>query len=362
MTGLKSFYTHHRITFVYILLWPFLFLLSLLYGLTTAGLQCLYQSGILKSYRSVLKVVSIGNITLGGSGKTPLAEYVAGFLSREGHRVAILLRGYMTPKRAAGMGSKDYYIYGDEASMLKANLKNRVLVVSGKDRVRLVRQLEKEAACDTILLDDGFQHRALSRDLDIVAIDATNPFGMRSVLPLGHLREGLSSLRRAGLFCLTRCDEASVDEVKKVESLLKNINPSAGMVRSIHAGEYFLDLKTGGLLPADFFKGAHVALLCGIANPLSFHRSVEKLGAVVKVSNAFRDHYDYSPEDIFRIQEECLRLHIKKVITTQKDAVRLTGFLQTHKLEIDILALKISLKVVQGEEVLRERLFSLYHS
>ena len=201
MMGLKIFYTQGRHTALYIILFPLLFVLSCFYFLLVWLAAFLYTKGILKSYRSKGMVISVGNITLGGSGKTPLVEYLAHRLAGQGRRVCILLKGYKTPKENKAIGSADYYVYGDEASMLKENLKDKAVVLTGNKRDELACEIDAGSLGDTILLDDGFQHWRLKRDWDMVVMDAPRPFGSRFLLPAGHLREGLSSLKKGSLFC-----------------------------------------------------------------------------------------------------------------------------------------------------------------
>lgn len=358
--GLKRFYTENKITAAYIILWPFLFFLSGVYLGILWFVKSLYRLGFLKAYKPSVKVISVGNITLGGSGKTPLVEYCADTVLAQGHRVAIVMRGYRRPENDKGIGLKGYYDFGDEGSMLKKNFKGKVLVEISRDRCRLVRRLEQNHSCDTVVLDDGFQHWALARDLDIVALDASNPFGNTRVLPLGHLREGLSSLKRADFFCLTHCDEVAEAELTKLESLLRRLNPDAGQARSIHAPQYLYNLRTDERISLDILKGAPAGLLCGIANPSSFQKSVERLGAVVQIKSFFEDHHEYRQDEIRHCQEACLRAHVGKLITTEKDAQRLGEFVKSNKLQVELIVLKISLKVIKGEEALRERLSSLY--
>ena len=362
MNGLKIFYTEGRCTILYIILFPLLFVLSCFYFLLVGLAAFLYTKGILRSYRSKAKVISVGNITLGGSGKTPLVEYLAHQLADDRRRVCILLKGYKTPKENKAMGSPDYYVYGDEASMLKESLMDKAVVLTGNKRDELACEIDAGSLGDTILLDDGFQHWRLKRDWDMVVMDATRPFGTRFLLPAGHLREGLSSLKRAHCFVLSHCDEASGDQIAELEKLLFSINPRADILRSIHAPESLTHLKTGKKEDLDILKGVSVGLFCGIAHPASFLNTVKKLGAYVILERFFDDHHHYQQEEITDFIENCRAAGIERILTTEKDAPRVSGLVRSMDLRIDILVLRIVLKITKGQEILNGRLYSLYHS
>ncbi len=362
MNGLKLFYTQNKITAAYIVLWPLLFFLSCVFALLLFARAFLYKAGIFKSYRPSLKVISIGNITLGGTGKTPFAAYLAKRLRSEGNKVAILLRGYKRPLQSDGMGSSEYNIMGDEASMLKSACGEGIDVLAGKDRVFFARQLQKQGIVDTIILDDGFQHFRLKRDLDIVIIDASNPFGNKFILPLGLLREPLSSLKRADCFCLTRCDEVSEYMIGELRSFLNRLNPKALVLKAFYVPASLYDLKKNKNESASFLKGKDACLLAGIANPFSFVKTVRDLGANISLKMFFDDHHHYTPAEIRGAASRCRDAKIRTIVTTEKDAVRLSGFILEQDLGVDVIVLKIALKIVEGEEALIGRLHALYNT
>ncbi|MFH0940632.1 MAG: tetraacyldisaccharide 4'-kinase [Candidatus Omnitrophota bacterium] len=360
MNGLKIFYTQNKLTSAYIVLWPLLFLLSCVFALLLFARGFFYRIGIFKSYRSGPKVISIGNITLGGTGKTPFAAYLAKRLRSEGHRVAILLRGYKRPRQNDSMGSTEYHAMGDEASMLKAACGEGIDVLADKDRALLAGQLEKEKAVDTVILDDGFQYFRLKRDLDIVTIDASSPFGNKFILPLGHLREPLSSLKRADCFCLTRCDEASEYMIGELRSFLNRLNPAALVLKAFYVPESLYDLKKNRKEFLETLKNKDVCLLAGIANPFSFLKTVRDLGANISLKVFFDDHHHYSPAEITDAALRCRDAKIRTIVTTEKDAMRLSRFVLEQDPGVDIFVLKIALKIVEGEEALSGRLHTLY--
>jgi tetraacyldisaccharide 4'-kinase len=365
MNDFKKFYAQNKITPIIVILFPLLIVLAILYFVVTSCLQMFYR---IFSYRSSLKVLSIGNITLGGSGKTPFVEWLARRVSCEGHRAAVLMRGYKTTREVNSFVSLNYYVYGDEASMLKESLSEEISVMTGKDRIKKVKTLQNEGGYDTLILDDGFQQWGLKRDLDVVTIDATNPFGNGLLLPAGHLREDIRSLKRADVLCLTRVYEIGLESRQKLEHLLKKVNPGALLVEAVHEPEYLYVLESTRFLsmesriPLENLKDKDVSLCCGIANPGSFLRLIEGIGAHVALKNFFQDHHVFSLDELMKMKTDCQKRGIRRLIITEKDAPRLSGAPALFKhSSVEILVLKISLKIVKGEEALDERLRTLYH-
>lgn len=365
MNDLEKFYTQNKITPVVVVLFPVLIILSVFYFVVISCLKLFYR---VFSFRSSLKVLSIGNITLGGSGKTPFVEWLAQRVSGEGHRAAVLIRGYKTTREANSFVSLNYYAYGDEASMLKESLSEEISVLTGKDRIKKVKALQNEGGYDTLILDDGFQQWGLKRDLDIVTIDATNPFGNGLLLPAGHLREDVRSLKRADVLCLTRVYETGLESRQKLEQFIKKINPRALFIEAVHEPQhlYLLEslrfLSMESRIPLENLKDKDVSLCCGIANPGSFLRLIEGIGARVALKNFFQDHHVFSRDELIKMKTECQEQGIRRLITTEKDAPRLSGAPALFKhSSVEILVLKISLKIVKGEEALDERLRALYN-
>lgn len=360
MRGLKDFYASNRITAIAIVLSPLLLVLSIVYLVVVSVLKFFYRRGILVSYRPAAKVISVGNITLGGSGKTPLVEYLVLQLAARRHRVAALLRGYQKPRINRGVGSPDYYGMGDEASMLKEALRGSGAVFSNPDRAEQARKIDQEGRFDTIILDDGFQHWRLKRDLDIVVVDATNPFGNGYVLPLGPLREPLGALSRADIIVLSRSNEVDPRELQEIEARLKRICGAAPVVRAVHSPQYLYHAVTGQKVGFEALKGAGVGVMAGVAVPASFLRSVEGLGAKVVWKAFFDDHHEYSRSDIKEALRGSRDMKASFLLTTEKDIVRFRGLLLQQAPALDVLVLKVAFKIVEGQERLDERLHCLY--
>jgi tetraacyldisaccharide 4'-kinase len=261
-------------------------------------------------HRAGVPVISIGNLTVGGTGKTPCVEYVARLLREYDYRVAVLSRGY-----GAEAGRND------EAMVLEENLPD-VPHYQGRDRVALARTAVEESESEVLVLDDGFQHRRLARDLDVVLIDATDPWGSGYLFPRGGLREPKRSLCRAGFVLLTRCDAVDEATVTQIEDEVRRIAPEVPVARTTHAP---LELRNGHeRADVKGLCGKPVGAFCGIGNPAGFRQTLAGLGADVKVFREYADHHPYSREDVEVLRhwagglppDGCL-------VTTQKDWVKL---------------------------------------
>jgi tetraacyldisaccharide 4'-kinase len=358
LRGLKTFYTQNKATGTYIFLSPVLLLLSGIYIFVLWLIKLLYGARVFKSYRSSLKIISVGNITLGGTGKTPFVMFLTEKLMSQGHRIGISLRGYKRPKKDGDVGACDYYESGDEASLLKAHTGARV--EADCDRRRAVRFMEQDKIVDTVILDDGFQHWKLSRDLDIVMINATNPFGNACVLPFGSMRESLGALKRAHIFCLTHSDEVSADKIQSLEARLKSLNQKACILRATHTGACVVHLKSQEKESLDFLNNEHVCLVSGIADPVSFEKTVGSLGGHPVLKFFYADHHEFKKDELTDMIRQCQAHKITKIITTEKDAQRMISFVKQTDSGVDFYALKIVMRITKGEEALDGRLRALY--
>ncbi len=338
-----------------ILLKGFLFLLSFLYALVVRVL-ILFRG--LSCCRLSAKVISVGNITLGGTGKTTLVQLIAEDLKSRGRNLAILTRGY---KRSIGHShaclAKDLAM-GDEPLMLQKNLGN-IPVIVDSNRIRSAKKAIKDFKVDALVLDDGFQQWGIKKDLDVVTIDATNPFGNKHLLPRGILREPLSSLRRADIFVLTKVNLAK--GVQDIKTLLLKINPKALIVESEHVPQYFYELahqeKTISL---EAFQGKNAVLFSGIGDPDSFEKMISNLGIKVGFSFKFADHHNYSQQDLDNIFRQAKEKSAEILITTEKDASRLYE-LRITDYELRIYILRITIKITSGIDKFYERIHKLYN-
>lgn len=331
-----------------------LFILSLVYGAIVRSLTFFYQ---LKPRCLGCKVVSVGNITLGGTGKTLLVEYIAKYLQSQGRKIAILSRGYKKSRGRQEKAKINYEAMGDEPYMLSRKLGN-IPVLADKDRIKLALQARHDYSVDTVLLDDGFQQWRINKDLEILAIDAGNPFGNRHMLPRGILREPLSSLKRADVFFLTKINLAL--DFASTNDYLARANPRALIVESTHspAGFYLLGKPLERLDPV-LFQDKPACLLSGIADPVSFERLVSHMGIKPGLSIKFPDHHNYTQADLDKVVSLARDKGIDIIITTEKDAVKLDNLaLSTYNLQL--LVLHIELKITKNEEEFHSRLLKLY--
>ncbi|MFH1441201.1 MAG: tetraacyldisaccharide 4'-kinase [Candidatus Omnitrophota bacterium] len=320
-----------------------------------------------KQYQSKCKVISVGNITLGGTGKTPLVEFIARYLKEHGHKPAILSRGYKRRRtkdegrrtREEGRGMRDegsYEVMGDEPYMLQKNLVD-IPVLVGSNRIKSMESSSVvDLGVDIFILDDGFQQWGIKKDLEIVTIDAINPFGNRHMLPRGILRQPLSTLKKADIFVLTKTDISP--DVEIVKKSLAYINPRAVIVETVHepAGLYPLN-RRNDLLDMNAFVHENISLVSGIADHGYFLKTVQKLGINPSLVFNFPDHYDYSLDDIEDIVKKSQDKGINFIIITEKDAVKfcrlpITGLSADQR----ILVLQIKLKIIKNEQEFNSRL------
>ncbi len=298
--------------------------LSFVYSLIGRLRVWFYQTGFLRSYTAHVPVISVGNLVVGGTGKTPVVDWLLEFLHQYGYRVAVISRGYAsTPARGehvdrarkvtaeiAGSRSRAAAQFGDEPVLL-ASRHPHVLVVVAPRRIDGVSYIQEQHQVDVIVLDDGFQHLALKRDLDLVLLDAGLPFGNGHVLPAGLMREQHSALKRADLLLLTRHSENSPE--------FDPLNKPMVRVKYTLA-QYAVDMD-GVKVDLSELKSLKVGAFAGVANPDDFFASVHECGIYPSVTVACADHVSYTPEQVRHILQQCAG--VDALITTEKDAVKL---------------------------------------
>lgn len=332
-------------------LWPALlrsglWAASLPYGWVSGCRNGLYDRGWQRSYRADVPVVSVGNLTLGGTGKTPCVEHVARICQQKGRRVAILSRGYGKQASAAGLR------LNDEALVIRDNLPG-VPHLQGADRASLARVAVVQLGCDVLVLDDGFQHRRLARDLDIVLIDATDPWGHGHLFPRGLLRESPARLKDASLVLLTRCDLVRPMGIAEIRCKIARLAPGVPVAESTHRPVEWIS-STGMRAPLAMAASRPVLAFCGIGNPDAFRATLHGLDITPADFRAFSDHHDYRPTDVADLESRARRLPADGiVVTTQKDLVKLR---QPRLADRELWALRIGLHVNRGQEELDRKL------
>ena len=319
-----------------------LYLFSLIYALAVFFRAFLYKLHIFHTHKALLKVISVGNLTLGGTGKTPFTMALARMLEEELKKnVCVLIRGYGW----------------DEQEMLKRNLPE-IPVLVGQDRFRSSNKAVKLYGSDTAILDDGFQHWELDRDLDIVLIDSRNPFGNGHLFPRGTLREPKRSLERADIIVLTKKskDPAGIGNIRKE---LNALNKSAIILEATHAPKHLYEGRLVKVHDLSSVKTKKVILLSSIGDPLYFEETVRGLGADVLDHIKFPDHHDYKRKDIDRVIARCAKRDLDLMITTEKDIVKLNR-LGLNMGPYKVLTLVVEMRIISGKEDLVGRLHSLY--
>jgi tetraacyldisaccharide 4'-kinase len=329
---------------------------ALVYGGVLRARNGGYNAGLFRTSALPCRVISVGNITVGGTGKTPTVIALASAASAASLRTCILLRGYGRAGSGVAVVSDgrtrqlDWREAGDEAVLLAERLPG-VPVIVGGDRVAAGKLAVERFHPDLILLDDGFQHRRIHRDADLVLLDATDPFGGGRLLPRGRLREAIAGLRRARAFLVTRADQgANVDEVlRRVRAVAPGRPIGLGVFRPVR-------LRARGTAregPVTEIRGKRVLAVSGIANPGSFHRTLSDLGALLVGDLVFRDHHPFDAEDRRRMAEAARREGAEWIVTTEKDAVRLeAGLLEGFP----VVAVGVDLEIVEGAGALEAAL------
>ncbi|MFO0936099.1 MAG: tetraacyldisaccharide 4'-kinase [Gemmataceae bacterium] len=321
----------------------FLRLLSLPYGLVVRFRNFAFDRGWKQSIRVDVPVVSIGNLTLGGTGKTPCVEYVADFLRQRGHQVCLLSRGY----RASSSGSND------EAMLLEENLPD-VPHLQNPNRIESAKIAIDELEAEILILDDGFQHRRLKRDLDLVLIDVNHPPHRDWLFPGGTLREPISSLKRAHAVILTHSDSVPESELNALTTVLSHwIPPTACVVRSIHKPIELIRVDADPLDPVTL-RGRTLGMVSGIGNPAAFRRTLESLGATIAAEKQFPDHHGYTRADVEGLEAWARQLPEDAWIAiTQKDHVKLRIPALAGR---PVVAVRIGLTFTKGEAELQRLL------
>jgi len=341
-----------------------LFVLSKVFAVGVKARLFLYKVRILRDSTLGVQVIAVGNLTVGGTGKTPVVEKFARTLQDEGRKVAILSRGYRsrppplgkrlldkvlfredaTPPRIVSDGKSlllDSETAGDEPYMLASNLKDVVVLVD-KDRVKAGRYAVEKYGCDILLLDDGFQYwKLLGRRHDVVLIDCQQPFGNEYLLPRGTLREPPPHLSRAHTIFITKSD----GDTARLRSRIAAHNSKARVIECIHHPLYFEDVFTGERQGLEFLKGRKVGALSGIAQPESFEQSLVKLQADLVYAKRFADHHRFSQQEILNAINRGKKRQAELIVTTQKDAVR---FPKLDRRDLPIYFMRVEIKIISG--------------
>lgn len=334
--------------------------ISFVFSAAVAVRYFFYKYGIVRRFPLGVQVISIGNVTAGGTGKTPVTELFAKTLCEQGRKVAILSRGYrrkeapwyqriftqvIDPPLVVSDGKRvllDAATGGDEPYMLASNL-HGVAVLVDRNRVKAGRYAIKRLGCDTIILDDGFQYQKLRHSIEVVLVDSTNPFGNGNMLPRGILREPVRHLKRADIIFLTKCR----GDVSEVKSEIRKYNKKAQIVECNHAPRILKDVWSRDEFPLEWLNGKTTCTLSGIASPKGFENSLRAMGAKVIWCERYADHHRYDPSEILYALNRSSDMGADALITTEKDAVRFPRF---ETSPVKCLYLRIAIEILAGRE------------
>jgi len=318
------------------LLVPILALGELGFRSAVGAREWAFENNWIKPKRLPVTVVSVGNLTWGGTGKTPFVKFLTHKLEAMGNKVLILTRGYSH----------------DEVRELEISCPEAAIGV-GKNRYESASKILARELPDIAVLDDGFQHRQLHRDFDIVLINGVRPFGTGHLIPRGNLREPLDRLRRANLIVITHADRMPEENRCKIQNVLLRYAPNAEVIEAVHVPERLFRARDGRELGTQFLEGKALMSVSGIGFPESFHSTLETLGAKLKRSFEFTDHYVFNArdlEDIRKIKESGLA---EEIVVTEKDFLRSPELITET---LNPLVLGIGMKITQGEKNLDDRL------
>ena len=322
-----------------------------LYGVAMKARRAFYRRGWLRQERVPAPLISVGNLTMGGTGKTPLVEWIAEQLAAANRHVCILTRGYGRehPQQRVVVSNSteilsDARQAGDEALLLAESLKQRAAVISDADRRSAALWAMKTLGSDVFVLDDGFQNLGLARNLDIVTIDATNPWGNRRLLPAGTLREPTRGLSRADCVVITRTDVA--DDLQKLD---REIHELAAGQPVFHSRMRIRGLRVVNApaekVPAEI-KEVPIAAFCGIGNPESFFAQLRAAGYQLGLTEIFRDHHVYTQADVNKLIQKARAAGVSALLTTAKDEVKLRAL----NFDLPCFAVEIGIEIEEEEQ------------
>ena len=329
-------------------LWP----LSLVYGGVVWIRNALYYQGYLSSQRAALPVISVGNIMTGGTGKTPFCAWLAAFLRSDGLQPAILSRGY----------GRDEATGVDDENRMLSSVAPEVPIVVNPDRVEGAERARTSTGANVVVLDDGFQHRRLARDMDIVLVDALMPFGGGHLLPRGLLREPPGELARADVIVITRSDLVSREELRDMRLRIGEFAPETPVACAAHRPSSLQKLLPGGgreQEPLDRLADGRWGAFCGIGNPRAFRDTLLDMETELALFRPFPDHHGYDTGELRELMGEAQKTGCDALVTTEKDAGKLSPLLQSLP-QVPVYVLAVGMEITENEnglkDLLRERI------
>ncbi len=321
------------------MLYPVLDFSSCVYGQAVASLRNLHEKKVLRRTKLPFPVISIGNLTWGGTGKTPFVEYLVRKISESQRAALILTRGYGN----------------DEVEQFKTHLPN-VLLGVGKNRTQVAQEVAKKNRVDVAVLDDGLQHWALERDLEIITVNALNPFGNGKLLPRGILREPVHILKRAAIVVISHANLISAKELESLKSLIKEKAPDASILETYLEPLFFYRARKRARVPVTRLQNQRVATFSGVGTPRSFQLVLSRLQIRPIRNFEFPDHHVFSEQELREVKDVSDAAAAQEIVTTEKDFYRCPDLITEI---LNPLVLAARLRISSGEEILRDRLSRL---
>ena len=345
-----------------------LYIFSLIYGLLVNIKLAGYKYGVFKRDHLDCFVISLGNVTVGGTGKTPTAQRLARDIRDMGYRVVILNRGYRAKWHGdVGIVSDGRRLHmdaaeaGDEAYMLAKHLP-QVPVLIGAERAKTGRYAMEHFGAEVAILDDGYQHWQLERDLDILLVDAVNVFGNGYILPRGTLREPVSHISRADVCLMTKVDQAAEGSCDYIRKTVHHYNPKAQIFESIHQPRCFIPLSdwyvniAGEGIDVSLMKGKRIMAVSAIGNPASFEQTLSDIGAVIVESLRYPDHHDYTMSEMADVFQQAENVGVEAIVITEKDAVKIPADVAREKWSIPVYVICVEVTFQQEAETFKDML------
>lgn len=351
-----------RHDFAAFILRKLLFVLSRLYSFVMKKRNRQFDTGVRHMYAAPVPVISIGNITTGGTGKTPMVRYVCEYLQTRKERPVVLSRGYKARDNRHSLivsdGTSmllDTATSGDEANLLARSLP-QVPVIIGRSREESAKIAVAELEASVLVLDDAFQHRQIRRNLDIVLIDCTIPFGFGYVLPRGLLREPLEGLRRAQVIVFTKANQIEAKKLAALEQQVKTLAPQAVQAVSVHQPGKAIPLEVWrakkNILPHQSMP-QRVFAMSGIGNPTSFAKTLTEAGFEMVKMAAYGDHHNFTESDLANAVSAAKDCGAEGIMITEKDAIKLFPLCENKKIDMPIWVIGISIEIIKGEEAFK---------
>jgi tetraacyldisaccharide 4'-kinase len=321
-----------------------------LYGLIQAARAFVYKAGIFTSYSAPCSVISVGNLTAGGTGKTPMVLWLAKYFQDQGRQVAVVSRGYrqQSKKPVTIVADPNHVLLNapqaaDEAVLIAQKLPG-VTVLTGPDRRKTIALATQKYGCDLIIMDDAFQHLQVRRQLDLLLLDCNNPFGNGEILPGGMLREFPSALRRCDGLIITRADDP--EKLQSTKKMVEKIDPKTPICHAIHQPTGWIKVTQDGqqqptTITIDQLKNIPVLAFCGIAKPAAFEQTINNLSLSIKAFQPFTDHHIFDDKTIDQLLDQAEKLQAQALVCTEKDAVKIQA--KTCRLPIYALSLELHL-------------------